>query len=240
MKLTTLTGTIERRLLINYRVDPVVATSIVPAPFKPSLVDGYAIAGICLIELAVRPTWLPDLWAVHSLNGAHRFAVTLPDGSDSVYIPRRDTNSRLNSLVGGRLFPGRHHLATITMQNGGGRCRVRLCSRDGSTQVHATVSPAGQLPDASVFNSVEHVSDFFENGSLGYSDKPGGNGYDGVELRTDNWSVTPVTVENVESSFFNNRTLFPDGSAALDNALMMRGIRHTWHTRAPLASGTTS
>ena len=231
MKLDKLAGTIERRLLINYRVDPDIAADILPPPFKPALVGGYAIAGICLIQLRVRPTWLPKPASFHSLNGAHRIAVTVPDGS-AVYIPRRDTNSRLNAVIGGRLFPGTHHLATITVQDLGDRLTMELTSRDGSTHVSVTAYAAGRLPEASVFGSVRHVSDFFEQGSLGYSDTPGGRSYDGLELRTSNWSVTPLAVEHVESTFFDDRTLFPVGAAELDNALLMRDIHHTWH-RSP-------
>jgi len=236
MKLDALTGVIERRLLINYRVDPDVAARILPAPFTPTLVGGYAIAGICLIQLSIRPTWLPDRASFRSLNGAHRFAVTLPDGSDAVYIPRRDSNSRVNSLLGGRLFPGAHHLATISAHDVGDRVQMALTSRDGSTHVEASVLTTDRLADASVFESVPHVSEFFERGSLGYSVTHDGGCYEGLELRAQNWSVTPVDVERVESTYFANRTLFPDGAAVLDNALLMRDIHHTWHSRAPIAT----
>jgi len=38
----------ERRLLVNYRVDPDVAATLLPAPLRPKLVNGWAVAGICL------------------------------------------------------------------------------------------------------------------------------------------------------------------------------------------------
>ena len=37
-----MTATIERRLLINYQVDPEVLTRVLPAPFRPHLVGGVA------------------------------------------------------------------------------------------------------------------------------------------------------------------------------------------------------
>lgn len=234
MKLTALAGTIERRLLINYRVDPEVAENFLPAPFRPALVNGYAIAGICLIQLRVRPTWLPEALSSRSLNGAHRIAVELPDGSDAVYIPRRDTNSVLNTVVGGRLFPGTHHRADLTMVESGDQISVDLRSRDAQTQVECTASRTDQFPSSSVFDSIEHVSNFFKKGSIGYSDTPNGDCYDGLELRATNWSVTPVNVEHVRSSFFDDLSLFPAGSVELDNALFMRDIHNTWHTRSPV------
>lgn len=42
---------LDRRILVNYRVDPDVAAAVLPAPFRPVIVGGHAIAGICLIRL---------------------------------------------------------------------------------------------------------------------------------------------------------------------------------------------
>lgn len=50
MQLPIIQGVIARRLLINYRVAPEVIARLLPAPFRPKLVDGMAIAGICLIR----------------------------------------------------------------------------------------------------------------------------------------------------------------------------------------------
>lgn len=51
-----LSSTIERRLLVNYRVDPSVAAALLPAPLRPQLVRGQAVAGICLLRIGgVRP-----------------------------------------------------------------------------------------------------------------------------------------------------------------------------------------
>jgi hypothetical protein len=40
----------------------------------------------------------------------------------------------------------------------------------------------------------------------------------------------------VESSFFENRALFPAGSVELDCSLLMRGIDHEWHGRGRLCA----
>jgi len=76
MKMPAVEGIIERRLLVNYRVAPGALAGILPAPFRPKLVGGYAIAGICLIRLAsVRPRGLPAGLGLRSENAAHRIAV---------------------------------------------------------------------------------------------------------------------------------------------------------------------
>jgi hypothetical protein len=48
-------------------------------------------------------------------------------------------------------------------------------------------------------------------------------------LRAYRWAVEPLTVSKVQSSFFENETVFPKGSVQFDNALLMTHIEHEWH-----------
>ena len=76
MRIPVIRGTIDRRILINYRVDPAVLTKMLPRPFRPKLVNGMGMAGVCLIRLKqVRPRLLPGFLGISSENAAHRIAV---------------------------------------------------------------------------------------------------------------------------------------------------------------------
>jgi hypothetical protein len=76
MRLPVINGLIRRRLLVNFRVDEDLMRSFLPAPFRPKLHRGYAIAGICLIRLErIRPIGLPSFCGISSENAAHRIAV---------------------------------------------------------------------------------------------------------------------------------------------------------------------
>lgn len=235
VRIPTIQGVIDRRILANFRVDPDVLASVLPEPFEPQLVDGSGIAGVCLIRLTgLRPAFLPGTWGLRSENAAHRIAVTLPDGSNAVYIPRRDTSSRLNVLVGGRLFPGAHHHAQFTSVETDDQFDVTMRSDDGATRLSVESRITDHLPSASIFSEVEAASSFFEAGSLGFSDTTRGDRFDGLELRTNQWKVSPLDVSRVESSFFDDRSMFPAGSVEFDNALLMRNIDHEWHARESL------
>src|SRR4051812_30514761 len=99
-------GIVQRRILVNFRVDPEVIQRQIPPPFRPQLVNGWAIAGICLIRLVqLRPRGIPAALGQASENAAHRVAVNWTESSgerrEGVYIPRRDTGSPLNAIVGG-------------------------------------------------------------------------------------------------------------------------------------------
>ena len=136
MKIPTIIGTIDRRILINYQADKEVIEKFLPTPFRPKLVKGKAIVGICLIRLKnIRPKGIPFNVGTSSENGAHRIAVEWTENDEikeGVYVPRRDTSSRLNSLAGGRVFPGVHHLADFKVDEDKGLYNIEFKSEDGT------------------------------------------------------------------------------------------------------------
>lgn len=230
MKIPTIHGIIDRRILINFTADPEVVKMIIPSPFRPQVYKGKAIVGICLIRLKhIRPKFFPDFLGISSENGAHRIAVEWDENGqvkEGVYIPRRDTSLRLNSLVGGRLFPGRHYLAKFNVQEAEGNYHVDFTSSD-QTRISIDAKETTEFNSDSIFGSLKNVSDFFEKGSTGYS--PNNKKFEGLKLKTYNWEVKPLQVLNVESSFFDNRTIFPKDSVQFDNALLMTKIEHEWN-----------
>jgi hypothetical protein len=232
MRLPAIRGTIDRRLLVNYRVDPSVAARLVPRPFRPLLVNGHAIASICLIRLKhVRPAWLPFRLGIGSENAAHRFAVEWDAQGQrrtGVYIPRRDSSSQLNSLLGGRLVPGELNRAPFTVSERDDRLHVALAGSDRHASVTVDAVVREGLMDGSAFGSVAEASDFFRRGSAGYSATHDEGRFDGLELHCDQWTVRPLQVEAARSGYFEDPALFPHGSVTLDSALLMRDIEHQW------------
>lgn len=238
MKIPAIRGRIDRRILVNYQVAPDVLSKFLPEPFRPKLVGGSGIAGVCLIRLKeIRPRLVPYRCGISSENAAHRIAVEWTSHGQShegVYVPRRDTSSRLNRLAGGRLFPGVQHPAGFDVHEEGGFYSVALRSKDGHVRLEVAGRLASELPKGSVFHSLEEASVFFERGSIGYSATSTPGSFDGLELRSLSWRVEPLTVERVYSSFFSDEEIFPKGSVRFDCALLMRGIEHEWHAREPL------
>jgi len=234
MKIPVLQGVIKRRMLINFRVDAVVMQKYLPAPFRPKLHNGCAIAGICLIRLEhIRPAGLPFFLGFSSENAAHRIAVEWDDPSggqtEGVFIPRRDTGSRLNHLTGGRIFSGEHHLASFRVVDDGSRIDFAMQSCDKIASVRVRGFDSDALPPSSRFASLAESSHFFEGGSLGYSVTRQPHRMDGLRLKTLDWRVRALTIEQVESSFFADTLRFPAGSVEFDHALIMRDIPHEWH-----------
>jgi hypothetical protein len=229
MKIPTIHGYIDRRILINFTADPKVVENIIPFPFRPRLYKDKAIVGICLIRLKkIKPKGLPDFIGVNSENGAHRIAVEWDENGETktgVYIPRRDTSLKLNTLVGGRIFPGRHYHAKFNFLENNGNYHIDFKSFD-NTEILIDATETKLFNDKSIFETLGNASEFFENGDLGYS--PNRDKFEGLKLKTYNWNVRPLEVHNVKSSFFENEDNFPKGSVTFDNALLMTNIEHEW------------
>jgi hypothetical protein len=233
MRIPVLRGVIRRRLLVNFAVDPARIERLLPAPFRPKLHAGRAIAGICLIRLEeVRPAGLPAAAGISSENAAHRIAVEWEDARgerrEGVFIPRRDTGSRLAAFAGGRLFPGEHHHARFDVADDGHSIELAARADDGSVALRVVGRTSDALPSRSVFRSLAEASAFFEGGSLGFSVTADAHRLDALRLRTTTWRVDALDVSEVSSSFFENPAAFPAGSACFDHALVMRDVEHEW------------
>jgi len=229
MKIPTIHGYIDRRILINFTADPKAVEKIIPFPFRPKLYKGKAIVGICLIRLKnIKPKGFPDFIGVNSENGAHRIAVEWDENGETksgVYIPRRDTSLKLNALVGGRIFPGKHYYAKFNVQEDKGNYHIDFKSSD-DTEILIDAIETKSFNNNSIFENLNNASDFFESGDLGYS--PNKGKFDGLRLKVYKWEVQPLDVQNVKSTFFENEEFFPKGSVTFDNALLMTNIEHEW------------
>lgn len=167
MRVPVMAGTVERRVLLNYRVDPVVLRAVVPAPLELDLVDGAAVAGVCLIRLGeLRPAGLPTALGMRTENAAHRIAVRHGNRT-GVFIPRRHSASRPTVWFGGRLFPGAHGHARFTVEERDDDLRVAFTGAGDTVDVALTVADA--WPGSRLFGDLQEASDFFRAGWTAWS-----------------------------------------------------------------------
>src|SRR5262249_21527503 len=149
---------------------------------------------------------------IASENAAHRVAVEWDEDGErreGVFVRRRDTSSRLNSLAGGRVFPGIHHHAWFRVRESDDRFEIDMRSDDGLTAVSLRATATHTLPSASIFGSLDAASAFFQGGSLGYSTTPDARRFQGLELCCRQWRIEPLRVEEVQSRYFEDEAVFP-------------------------------
>ena len=223
---------VVRRLLVNYRVDPAALEPELPFPLRPLLVGGWGVAGICLIDLAQvgRHAAAGEL-GVRSENAAHRIAVEW-DGEagpcSGIYVIRRDTDSVLNALAGGRFFPGVHHRAGFHVVERNGELHAHFASLEGDVTATLTVIPDQPFQPTTLFPTLEDASRFFAVGSPEYSVTRDPLRLDGVALCSDSWQLESVGIADLSSSFFEDPARFPPGTAYLDSAFLMRELPVQW------------
>jgi uncharacterized protein YqjF (DUF2071 family) len=222
---------IERRLLVNYRIDPERMAALLPHYFRPQLVGGYAVGGVCLIRMSgVRPSRLPRAVGLASENLAHRFAVEWDDAHGShtgVYVPRRETSSRIAATVGHRVFPGAYHFARFQVRESAASLRVDVRSLDGKVALSAETAP-GVAFRSELFQNVDAAIEFFRLGARGFSPSADHACVDSVSLHATTWAARPVGIARMRSSLFDDPAKFPDGTCTLDSALLMTNIAARW------------
>ncbi len=225
-----LAGLMRRRILVNFRVRPEALAGMVPAPFRLKLIESHVIAGICLIRLAeVRPRGLPAWLGLASENAAHRIAVEWDEGGvvrSGVYVPRRDTDSWINRLAGGRVFPGHHGAAKFQVQDVGGKISIEVEGRESGLSVLVRGEETDRLTADSVFRTLDEANEFFQEGSVGWSATPNPDVVDGMELSCTRWKMRPLAVSEVSSDFIARL----GDAAEFDSAFVMRGIELEWHS----------
>jgi len=231
-------GTIARRILLNYRIDPECLSRVLPRPFRPNLYRGKAIGGVCMIRFqGLRPRFVPSWLGITSENAAHRIAVTWEDNGqtkEGVFIPRRDTNSWFNKTLGGSVFPGIFDRSLFQVNESDTQVRVRIEREDGEEEILFAGHRAEAIPSTSLFPTIEEAAGFFSLGATGYSATRENGRYHGMELRCLDWTIQPLVVDEARSRFFGDPDRFPPGTVEIDCALLMRGIAHEWHSRPDL------
>lgn len=213
---------LRRRLLISYRVDPEVAASLLPAGFRPRIIDGSAVAGVCVLGLeSVRPSWSSSRWGLRSENAAHRIAVEWdgPDGVEQgVFIFERHSSAWHPVLFGGRLFPGVHRRARFRIEESGDRYAFTMEAAGHS--LTADVEVVGEW-SSTLFASIDEASDFYRSGRVGWSPARDRRRVEPVALASDTWKVEGARLHHLRSSFFE---ALPAGAAVFDSVVVMRDL----------------
>lgn len=225
------TGIIDHRILLNFRIDPEVMNRNLPDEFTPKVVNGFAIGGICQVSLSkMRAKGLPSIVGMRSHNAAHRIAVNSSQG-EGVFVTRRDTNSWLNTMSGRRLFPGVYSKANFDVLVSGDLYSVRIENKEKGVIMSICAEVAPELQDGSIFHTTEDVSDFFKTGNIGWSSREESSQFDAIELETTEWRMEPLKVRESFSASFSDTSRFPQDSVQFDSAMIMRNLQHSWVSR---------
>ncbi len=213
---------LRRRLLLSYRLDADVARGLLPDGLRPWLVDGHAVAGVCVLGLeSIRPRWVRGRWGLRSENAAHRMAVEWDDEGErrrGVYIFERHSSAWFPVLFGGRVFPGVHRKARFRVDESADRYAVTMDAEGES--LAADVEIGGEWK-SELFPTIEDASEFYRSGRVGLSRRRDGVSLEPVTLTSTAWTVEGAQLRSLRSSFFD---ALPAGAAVFDSVVVMRDL----------------
>ena len=101
----------------------------------------------------------------------------------------------------------------------------------------STVQDIAQTPDGYLWLSTTGGLARFDGvrfETFGLAQGLPSNRFQGMALHCERWHMEPLEVKHVASSWFDDRSRFPAGTATFDCALLMREIKHEWHSHSDL------
>lgn len=237
---------VDRQLLINFRMDPAIVRQFLPVGVEPRVIHGFAIGGICVVRLNKRKLG-PLIRIRESENVAHRFAICPPaatshesQASSCVYVCRAHTSSRWNSFLGNRILAGRYHRANIDVEESPEVIRVKMTSRDKSSQLSFSGVTGCGHPMESIFSSIGEALRFLEQCSIRRAIESRSSGSNGISHRVSWKQLVPLRTQGLETSFFYDESRFPAGSIEFDSAFILRSREHVIESKTqPIESAAT-
>lgn len=212
---------IERRIVINFSVDPNEIERVVDCPWlRPQVVAGQGVASLCVLWMdGVIPTGWPKFLAQSQISIAVRFGViNVETGEPGVYVPERCSNTVLAWLL----------------TRMGGSCihpKIRVTEADGVIGIKRNgVDFAGFRVDdtpkeSKLFSNSGEFEDFIRAGKRSYGPALRRGQIDVVDLNKSETSFVPLGVEMLDLRGIS--AIIP-GVLTLDSAYETRNAEYAW------------
>jgi hypothetical protein len=223
--LPTVRARMLERYIVNVRVPPDVLAAELPGCLDPQEVNGFGIVSFCLLDLrriSISP--VPPVVGPRSMSCAARYAVLDEGGAPSVFVPERQTGSRVGAWFTRRGFSAPHGLVDIELSShpdGGAEVHVR---DDGMPTLDAWLRPRSSL-ESLAFSAIDDFAAFLAMGERSY----GRSRHDGkltvLDLHKADAGYEPQTVERIGGSFIEK---WKAVGGEVDSAFRTTDARYEW------------
>lgn len=234
-----LRGRCKWRALFAWKLDPVVARRLVPAPLRPKLVQGHALAAVDTMGLqGLRPRMVPGPLGLSLGLCSHLIAAEWKDGQryrDVLYVIRRDVDVHVLGRAGGLLLPGKSHGARIQSNEGLSDISIACHSLDGECQLDLAGHIGARWSSQALFASPAAMMEVLGNrsgGRVAYDEAGKGTL---IELEAKPECAEPLTLDRAHSSLFDGG-LVPEGSAELEAGVLLRNLVCVWRSQGRFAT----
>lgn len=178
-----------------------------------------------MIEIdAARPWPLPPFAGVSIRAAAHRISVEVGaehQPTRAVWVPARHTDSRVAVIAGGRLFPGVHATADVTIDENNDSLTWSVTS---AARPSGTFDIEARASLDRIDNTTSEVADIVIGTALGLSPGRRPDQIETVEMNPRNRRYSVVELIELKSDFMSGFS-----SAVPAEALLMNDVDVTWH-----------
>lgn len=218
---------VRSRYVINFRVEPSVARSLLPVDWlEPQIVNGFAVMSFCPYVLdAVRLAGIPKMFGVASVCSAYRLAVidiSGPAARPAAWVPGRQTTARSVAKLGPRSLRTNFDriTATITVGSSTATTSILMTQHNGDTMFRATVEPAVD-PSGVLFEDTNAFATFFTAATTSWAPSSVAGSWMKLDLDAGNTRYSPLAITSVDA---------PDvvGDAVVDSAFIGVGGSYCW------------
>lgn len=239
-------GVIDRKVIVQYRVDPDVLALQLPEPYRPRLIRGVGVAGVCVFRVrGFHHRLLPTILQNVSENIVYRVGVEWTEDQKlcaGVYTLRQETSSLLKSTLERRTSWGtRLFHAHIRVDDHEGTYRIAACSRDAQFRLLIQAQLQREFTAHSVFRSAEDAAEFLERqfeASVNPDDsRPtvlGTRHATGLDEYNVGWHVEPLAIQQLVTEFFDDTARFPAGAIQFDCAVVASSVQPAWSSEPGL------
>ncbi len=219
-------GIIRRCIHINYRIVPELVQPLLPPNLTLRLHGGFAMAGICVLQLEkVRAKGRMEFLGSSHNASAHRIAVSFKDAQgqpqQGLHVFLRHCNSSPGMVGGGWIFKEQPKPAEFKYDGVGGTVFSEMKSKDGSTHFRIAGTPSAEISRQSGFADIGEAASFFMPGKTDGTFRPP-------------WKYESIEIKALATSVFSGTPQFPEHSTFLDSALMALDTEHVWSSEGDL------
>jgi hypothetical protein len=225
-----LRGPIGCRLVVLYRVAPDALVPLMPEGMRVDPYKGYAVAGLCYTH---RVRGEGPWWSNPPSQGGDMLSLRILAELDTtsgprpaLWIPRRETSSRLSARFAGALLRGEHHSCRAELEQGDSTLELRVHAGDVE-ELYLRAELAGGL-EGSLFAHPREAEQVLGESRLVRPKSPidalAGES-DDLGLGTGQVSAEPLLVRELRARPFDDRELFTEGSATFDSAFRLVRLR---------------
>jgi hypothetical protein len=223
--LRTAKADVRARYIVNFRLDPAVAASVIPVDWlEPQIVDGAAVLSFCPYVLTkVRLGLSPRCFGVEAICSAYRLAVIDRSGGEArraAWVTGRETDARTISALGPSTVHASFARVAATVVETAGATTVDIAHLDGQPYFRATMRhsdrPSGTMfPDSAAFQS------FFTAAATSWAPSADGRSWSQLDLDAGETKYSPLSISAIAAPSL------PSG-AEPDSAFIGVGGSYRW------------